>query len=225
MLLSKLVLDFLFPRTCVRCKAPLSSSETFLCSQCFSELVPADSSLLASEYFGKFGSEKIVNDFFALFVFEKDTAIQSLIHALKYEFKFKVGLYLGEQIGERGRDKINSWRADFIVPIPLHRVKKAERGYNQSFYLAKGVSKVSGIKVSSRILRRKKFTISQTQLSRTERQANVLNAFEVKARHLEGKRIILIDDVITTGSTVSEAARVLKNAGATEVFALSVCTA
>jgi predicted amidophosphoribosyltransferase len=79
--------------------------------------------------------------------------------------------------------------------------------------------------VSSGILRRKKFTISQTQLSRTERQANVLNAFEVKARHLEGKRIILIDDVITTGSTVSEAARVLKNAGATEVFALSVCTA
>ncbi len=219
----KLFSDLLFPRYCCSCGQPLLPEEKFLCSSCVSKLERTTDAVLKSEFERKFLAEGYISDFYAPLYFIKDTPIQDLIHELKYRKKFGVGAFLGELIGLEARNKILSWKADLISPIPLHILKKASRSYNQSFYLAKGVAKVIPVKIK-RTLKRKKFTTSQTTLTHEERQANVSGAFRLRRfSNVAEKKIILIDDVITTGSTISEAAKVLKENGAKDVFALSVC--
>ena len=219
------LLDFLLPRACCSCGKILSAEEKFLCSSCASGIEKTDDENLASEYERKFSVDNLIADFYAPLLFIKGTPIQDLIHELKYKSKFGVGIYLGNLVGKYGKERITGWHAQVIVPIPLHGLKKASRGYNQSYYLAKGVAEIIPIKIKE-IIKRKKFTVSQTTLSHKERQANVSGAFKIKRfADVKGKRIILIDDVITTGSTVSEAAKALKENGASEIFALSVCLA
>ncbi len=219
------LLDFLFPRVCVHCGAGLTEDEKFLCAGCASKLSGTDEQILHFEFEKKFSSDGFISDFYAPLFFIKDTPIQSLIHELKYKNKFGVGKFLGELIVRFGKEKLQSWPADFIVPIPLHNVKKAMRGYNQSYYLAKGVAENSNLQLK-RLLKRKKFTTSQTTLTKVERKHNVYGAFTIKRFiEFEGKKIILIDDVITTGSTIAEAARMLKENGAAEIYALSACLA
>ncbi len=223
--LGKNLADFLFPRECLHCGKLLNTAENFLCENCSDNLTETNETLLCSEYERKFLNGNIIKDFYSAFVFVKGSPIQSLIHGVKYGGKFGAGKFLGEIVARKGKNKIEEWNADFIVPVPLHPVKKAMRGYNQSFYLAKGVSENSAVKVN-KVLVRKKFTISQTTLSKKERERNVSDAFGLKRfAKIGNEKIILIDDVITTGSTVLAAAKILKDNGAKEIFALSVAIA
>ncbi len=219
------LLDFFLPRTCVHCGVQLNEKEKFLCTDCLTQLRPTDEETLAFEFKRKFLHEKFVDDFFSAFFFVKDSPVQSLIHSLKYNNRFGAGIYLGKLLYERGREKINGWEADFILPIPLHPLKRAGRGYNQSNYLAKGVARAGKFKIKHPLVR-SRFTSSQTTLNKEERRENVAGAFSLKRfGDVAGKTVIIIDDVITTGSTVSEAAKVLKANGARKVFALSACLA
>ena len=121
---------------------------------------------------------------------------------------------------------MTTWNFDLIVPIPLHHLKKAERGYNQSFYIAKGVRKILNIKVSDRIVKRIKYTESQTTMNISEREENIYGAFKVKLKNsISGKNILLIDDVITTGATISECGKILLEAGANRIYAASIAIA
>ena len=107
----------------------------------------------------------------------------------------------------------------------MFHLKKIERGYNQADYIAKGLSKNLKIKYSSKIVKRIKNTLSQTKLSSIERKSNMESAFSLRnGKSINGKRIILVDDVITTGITVLEVAKVLKGNGAEKVYSLSVAT-
>lgn len=111
------------------------------------------------------------------------------------------------------------------MPVPLHKLKKAERGYNQSYYIAKGYSNILNIPVKE-VCRRIKYTVSQTGFNLKERKENMRNAFlPTNTKIISGKRIILVDDVITTGSTITECAKVLLDNGAGKVFAVSVALA
>jgi ComF family protein len=113
-----------------------------------------------------------------------------------------------------------------IIPVPLHPVKKAERGYNQSYYIAKGLSLITGIPLNNKVLKRVRFTETQTALSMTERRDNIKGAFSLKRGvSLSGKTVIILDDVITSGSTVSECGRVLLKGGAQKVYAVSAALA
>lgn len=218
--------DFFIPRFCFACSGKLNTSEKFLCSDCKESLIFPSSQFIQNEFARKFADENIITDFYSNYIFENEGALQHLIHKLKYESRFKAGVFLGEKIFDGGRSKVSTWNADMIIPIPLHKIKQAERGYNQSYYIAKGFSKKSNLPVDTKSLKRRIYTQSQTTFDIDERRDNIENAFSVSnKKKIIDKTIILVDDVITTGATVREAAKCLLNSGAKKIFAISAAIA
>lgn len=220
------IFDFFLPRFCAGCKQKLTTEEIVICNNCLKSIQTADEDRLKSENQRKFPGDNIISGFLSLFVFEKDKELQNVIHAMKYNSRFLVGKYLGSLIGERLSLKINKWEIDFIVPIPLHHLKKADRGYNQSYYIAKGIGGSLKIPVNTKIIKRTRFTQSQTTMNLKEREENVSEAFKIKrAKNISGKNILLVDDVITTGATTKACAKVIIDAGANKVYAVSIAIA
>ena len=143
---------------------------------------------------------------------------------LNYKKQFRTGILLGEILSEG--IKARNWQIDLILPIPLHHLKKAERGFNQSDFIAKGLSISLKIPYSTNSIKRTRFTESQTNLDIEERQANVAKAFRSRSPNkIAGKTILLADDVITAGATILECGKVLISAGAKSVFPCSVAIA
>ncbi len=220
----KSILDFILPRTCVSCKNNLDAKEEIICKKCETLIIPAEEDKIKIEFEKKFLSDGIIKDFTARFIFFDKTPIQDLLHELKYNGKFRVGIFIGEEIYETQKEKLLSWDIDFIIPVPLYSLKKAERGYNQSYFIAKGISNKLKVPVAEEFLKRNRHTQSQTKLNIEQRKENMKSAFEVKKQNkLKDKNFLLIDDVITTGATITECARELKNKGAKNVYA--VCAA
>lgn len=116
---------------------------------------------------------------------------------------------------------IRDWGIDLIVPIPLHWRRKRKRGYNQAEIIAKNLEKLTGLPVDTRLIVRKKYTEPQKALDHKKRKKNLRGVFEVK-RNLSHKRILLIDDIYTTGSTIDEAAKVLLGKGHNKVWFLTI---
>ncbi len=112
-----------------------------------------------------------------------------------------------------------------FLPVPLHPIRQKERGYNQSRFISKGIIRIHGGNLLELALIRRKNTVSQTNLDRQERQKNVHQAFHIRdGVEVSGKTIVLVDDVITTGATINECARVLKENGVEKVIALAVAS-
>lgn len=218
--------DFFLPRFCPGCKQKLSVKQKYICDDCINSISLATNSLIKIEYRRKFLDRKLISGFTTPYIFENDKELQHIIHSIKYSNKFAVGKRLGEMIAEIRGNEIKTWEIDLIVPVPLHHLKKANRGYNQSFYIAKGLGKSLNIPIKQNLLKRVKFTQTQTALSLVERQENVGDAFKVKnTKPVKGKNILIFDDVITTGATINECAKVLKNAGADKLYACSTAVA
>ena len=140
------------------------------------------------------------------------------------KMKVRVGELLAESMGslwaEAARERFLRFAAQVIIPIPLHWSRRWQRGYNQSEALAEGIAGQLQVPMKSRWLKRCRATTKQTLLTPAQRQQNVKGIFRVSGRAaVKGKTVLLIDDVLTTGSTMSEAARVLKQAGAKMVVA------
>ena len=202
---------------------PVIPEEDSICKQCFSKIQKSDKEFLKSEFERKFKEEKIVNEFLSLFIFKEDSPIRDLIHGLKYDKKFRFGSFLGKLLAENFYNQIKMWNIDFIIPIPLHKLKKAERGFNQSYYISKSLAKNLDLNVKTSVLNRNRFTATQTKFNIDERKENMKGAFTIKNKKIvNGRNIILLDDVITTGSTISECARGLKQNGAGNIYAVSV---
>jgi len=148
--------------------------------------------------------------------------LHNLIHSLKYHdranFGFDLGVLLGEEILE---DEIGD--IDMIIPVPLHWLKKRERGYNQAFWLAKGLASIYAVPVDTSIIKRTRYTVSQTMLGSTERMVNLDGAFAIN-NSLDNQHILLVDDVLTTGSTISNCAKVLRENGAARVSGITCTT-
>ncbi len=220
------ILDFILPRFCASCNLKLYKNENVICSECTRQIKEVDDARIKNEYERKFAGSFIITDFFPLYVFEKDKPLQEIIHQFKYNKKFLIGKFLGKNLGFALIEKIKQWNIDMIIPVPLHHLKKAERGYNQSLYIAKGISAVVKIKVDDRIIKRKRFTKSQTTLNLEEREQNIKDAFSLRSRtKIAGKNILLVDDVITTGSTIRECGRLLIENGASQIYAASTAIA
>ena len=218
--------DFFLPRFCPSCKKKLTSTEVVVCNSCLAKIKHADSERTAIEFVRKFKNEKIIKGFTSLFVFEKDKELQDIIHDLKYNGKFSIGIFLGKLLAAAVNDKIQEWKIDLIVPIPLHHLKRAERGYNQSDFVAKGMNKILDIPVKSRLIKRIRFTETQTSLNLLERKENMKDAFALhRNKLLQNKNVLLIDDVITTGATISECGRIILESGAANIYAASVAVA
>ncbi len=220
------ILDFFLPRFCPSCKTKLVSSEKFICSSCLNKIKKLDERRLQFEFRKKFEKKKIISGFTSIYIFERDREIQNIIHSFKYRGRFLIGIFLGQQLGENITREIQNWNIDLILPVPLHQLKKAERGYNQSFYIAKGLSRKINLPVAKGIIKKEKFTRSQTKMNLIERQENIKDAFKIKnQKRIEGKNILLVDDVITTGATISECGKELLNSGAKRIYAASAAIA
>ena len=140
----------------------------------------------------------------SLFYFRMEDVYRTVIHQLKYKGNRQVGVRLGEELGYRLRDSPQFGDVDLLVPVPLHPRKEKMRGYNQSLCIAQGIAEVTKLPVSVGNLVRIRYTETQTRKSHLERQENVKNVFAVRdAGAFEGKHIVIVDDVITTGATTA----------------------
>ena len=220
------ILDFFLPRVCPGCGNRLTVDEDTVCPKCIDKIKLASPERLCREFERKFLGKNIISGFTSLYVFEEGKEFQNIVHALKYNGRFSIGTFLGEQLGKTLLNMAFDWKINIIIPIPLHQLKKAERGYNQSFYIAKGIGKILNTPVKQNLVKRKKFTQTQTTMNLKEREENMRDAFIIKnSNELLDKNILLIDDVITTGATISECGRILLNAGANRIYAASTAIA
>lgn len=207
------ILDFISPRQCVVCGERLAATEHSLCSTCLLHLprttyqfTPHDNPM-AQLFWHLSPVEKAA----ALIFYEPHSEVAQLIYDLKYHDRPDIGedmgrLMAGEMQLARFFDGI-----DLLLPVPLSRKRLRQRGYNQSEQLAIGISDITHLPVVTKALRRKHFRQSQTQLSRRERQENVENLFELRnGSMLQGKHVLLIDDICTTGATLLACCDALK---------------
>lgn len=157
----------------------------------------------------------------AVVVVRSQGAVRELIHTLKYHRQTWPVPALA-MIGYRGLRDPRLQRPDALVPVPLHPLRERERGYNQSALLAAAIAKRSGINILH-ALRRQRPTTTQTQFDRRQRMRNLRDAFALRQNvDVSNKNLLLVDDVLTTGSTVNECARTLMDAGARHVDALTI---
>ncbi len=195
-----------------------------VCSDCWAAIEPVTRDLpLFKETRDKLGASGVVDGLVSLFVFEKEGPFQKIAHALKYSGVQQLGLELGRRLGSLIQEEGIS--VDMIVPVPLHKRKIRERGFNQSLLIARGIGEVMGIPVRSDVVLRRRWTQTQTTLSKEERKQNVENAFQCGRTDIHGLRMIVVDDVVTTGATIEAVATALKSSGARSVVAASAALA
>ncbi len=219
------LIHFIYPPVCLTCRTMLDSGEDRICAACWKSFTMLDPSGPRMEQVRmRVRHEGGVADCVSCYSFEKEGRFQEVIHLLKYGGMSTLGVRLGREIGEKILSDPVFAAADCLVPVPLHPLKRRERGYNQCDYLCRGISQITGMPVRNALLARKKYTVSQTQLSMDERRANVAGAFAVQPRLREtarGRTIIIVDDVITTGATISACAQTLRASDAECVLAAS----
>jgi ComF family protein len=223
---------------------------TYICQRCYDALSAAPR---ADELLGRLTQmftgedlalERVVARFSLAMPFDEQArerenvalqpAMDNLIYPLKYHASPNLGIALGEELGLLAQTlsiKNNDEPYDAIVPVPLHPARERERGYNQAERIAVGVARVLNVPVQSAWLRRSSYTVSQTQLSADERQRNVRGVFVESQRFgvvqhaVQGARILVVDDVITTGATMNSCALLLRQCGAARVDAAAVAAA
>ncbi|MEO6814318.1 MAG: ComF family protein [Ginsengibacter sp.] len=204
---------FFYPHNCIGCGSDVIESENFLCLQCINDLPHTNFAMHANNPVEKiFWGRIAVTASMSEFYFSKVSIIQNLIHEFKYKGNKKVGHYLGTLVG---RSLLNSNRfkdIDSMIPLPLYEKKEKLRGYNQSEILCAGISEITNIPVIRKNVIRTVHTETQTKKGRAQRWQNVEKTFSIlKPDLLEGKHILLIDDVITTGATLESCgAQILK---------------
>ncbi len=150
-------------------------------------------------------------------------ALREYLSELKYRYRPELGEALGKLMVEWVKLDLEFRKVNLIIPIPIHRLKLELRGYNQAEILANPLQRYLGIKLKNDIIIRDKLTESQNSLSKENRFSNIANAFRViNTKELSGASVLLVDDILTTGATASEAARVLLRAGALSVKVLTL---
>lgn len=185
--------------------------EKLICTECIYNLPYTDfdknpQNAAAQQFWGKVDVEAV----YALLYFNKGTNVQRLLHNLKYRNIPQIGNLLGSMAGSRlqSSEKFNT--VDLIIPVPLHPSRFRRRGYNQSTRFAAGLAEKLNASVSEKYLLRAKATATQTKKSRFSRFENMQSAFTVKNPNaLIGKHILLVDDIMTTGSTLEACAQTL----------------
>ena len=225
----QLAMDLLYPPSCLACRKAVSTPGT-LCTPCWSSVRFIERPFcerLGTPFARDLGAGLLSPEAIAhppvwararaVAIFD-DGPARRLVYRLKYQDRMEVAGPLGSWMARAGAELLEE--ADSLVPVPLHRLRLASRRFNQAMALARAVSRASGVPADGLSLERVKPTARQVGLSRLQRAANVQGAFRVsddRRGAIAGRRIVLVDDVLTSGATTNAAARTLLRAGAARV--------
>lgn len=202
------LISLIFPDLCAACERPLITGEKLVCLNCqltlpFSNYHKFRDNPIEQHFWGKTKVESAT----ALFHFIKSSRVQHLIHQLKYKGLTEIGLYCGALLGDKLSNAVGFADLDGVTSIPLHKAKQEKRGYNQSDFICEGVSQIMNIPFHRNLIARTVNTQTQTKKKRMERWKNVENIFAITDISLvTNKHILIVDDVITTGSTIESCA-------------------
>lgn len=213
-----------YPQVCLSCTNSLFGGEDVLCLRCQKKLPRTNFHLdpinpVIKQFWGKVPVKAAT----AFYHFTKGSKVQHLIHQLKYKQHPEVGVKIGKLMGNELLK--GGWfnDLDVIIPVPLHPDKERVRGYNQSATFATGLAETMGISAALELLQRTKFTSTQTRKHRFERFENVNQVFMVEEPYqLKNKNILLVDDVITTGSTLTACAETILQIPGTSVSVAAI---
>ncbi len=218
-------ISLFYPKVCFNCDKPLVNQEEILCLHCYLQLPHTqyhkekNNPLLL-----KLNGSTELTEAYAMLKYEKKNMAQKIIHALKYKDQKKIGMVAGKWIGHL-INKSTTIEYDFLLPVPLHPKKLRIRGYNQAELLANGMADVMGTAVNKNTIRRTRFSSTQTKKGRLKRWADTEALYEViNKESIDGKKILIVDDVITTGATIIQIANLLKEKGASIVSVACVAT-
>ncbi|MDR2971422.1 MAG: ComF family protein [Bacteroidales bacterium] len=221
------LLNFFYPRICISCGNVLLPQEQFFCLHCLYNFPETryhefDDSPLSQLFLGRVKVENVG----AFLFYKKGNQTQKILHQLKYHGVKEVGEFLGNIYGTQliNREK---WKTiEMILPIPLHKKKEKKRGYNQSEWIAKGLSAGMQIPYHTNLLLRTEFTETQTKKNRFHRWENVKEVFHLTDFNaLANKHVLLCDDVLTTGATLEAAIQKLLAVPSVKVSVATLATA
>lgn len=231
------LINAVLPPRCIRC-GKILSERNGLCAECFQKIRFVSEPyckrcgfpfLSESEQYNSVGQlcgecmkEKRPLFILRRFAFIYDDESKNLILGFKFLDRTNYAETLANMLRRAGAD-IWKEKPDLLIPVPIHRKRLLERRYNQSALLVQCLSKQTGICADFTSLQRVRHTVPQVELSGSARRNNLKHAFAVKAiDKIKGKKVVLIDDVETTGSTLKECAKVLKKAGVAKIYALTL---
>jgi len=222
--------DFLmlfFPVNCLICGKRLPGPREVICLSCelgmpVTAYTQKAGNPVEMGFWGRVPLEQCTS----LFRFEKGSSYQSLLHHLKYKGNRKAGFYLGQLLGYELKHSTFS-ACDLIVPVPLHKKRLKQRGYNQSEIIAQGASEIMDIPLETHLLTRNIHQDSQTSMGRYERFENVCESFQIasKAPDINRKKVLLVDDVLTTGATLEACCYALYRSYSCLIYIATVCCA
>lgn len=198
------LLSVILPDYCIGCGCILNRKESFLCISCRGELIETQMHLQKENRITKrlYGQ----CDLFcatSLFYFHKDSVVQNLIHQLKYKGKEEIGTWLGNWLGEKIKNIPDFQKANVVVPVPLHKSKLSKRGYNQVALFGKTLARILQVEYVDDVLVKIKTNTTQTKKDLWSRFNDSKDIFAIQnTQKLEGKNILLVDDLITTGATI-----------------------
>lgn len=212
-----------YPHNCHGCGSDLLHKDSLLCARCFVNLPHTN--------FAKHANNPIEKIFWGRlpliaahseYYFAKESLIQHLVHQLKYKGNRDIGIFLGELMAKSLLSSNRFNQLDGLIPLPMFPDKEKKRGYNQAAVICEGMSSILNVPVLGNYLLRQKFTETQTKKHRTERWENVAESFKLEnANQIKGKKLLLVDDVVTTGATLEASGQLLQQV---EGVQLSIAT-
>lgn len=219
--------ELFFPRCCLFCGSRLSHGERTLCFSCLAKLPRTELHLrrdnaVERNFWGKFPVERATSFLY----YAKGGDVRQLLYELKYHGNKEVGIVMGRIMAAELLSSCFFEDVDLIIPVPLHRRKERQRGYNQSECLARGIAEVTGLPVCTDMVVRSRYTETQTHKGQYERWENVRDLFACSAPELlEKKHVLLVDDVLTTGATIVACVDALRNVSGLRVSVLTLALA
>ena len=219
------LLDLISPRLCVVCGQRLTISEEAICSKCNLHLPRTgfQQDPYENEMAKLFWHQIPIERATSLFYYEAHSETANILYELKYKSHPEIGEVMGRMMAKELQPSGFFDEIDGIIPVPLAKKRLRQRGYNQSLEIARGISEMTGLPIYNKVVRRNAFEGSQTSKGRWERNENVEGVFELKdATAIQGKHILIVDDVVTTGATVIACAQELCKAGNVKVSVLAL---
>ena len=219
---AEFVQDFVslfFPAYCLGCRCPMVKGESIICTKCLFEMPKNEyHKEIENPLQQRLSLRFPVKYAIALLKFTKNGTVQHLLHELKYKNHPEIGIVFGRICAEKLMESSRHKCIDLIIPVPLHSSRRRRRGYNQSAKFAAGISERLNLPFSDELLIRKLRTETQTHKTKLTRWENMNGVFALRSNsNLKGVRILLVDDVITTGSTLEACSEILLNAGCVEL--------